>query len=312
MRTDHGSDGADTGRGPPAGGGGDSAPYRAGGAALESGGRERADSGLAACAGTRDANIDGADAGLALAASAQQPDPKAGQKPEPAPKTVPGDVLPKTHMPGKLVIHRGDDVLGKEVVNPQGENLGEIKDLVIQPNGATDAINVGFALDTAGVLDLTDAELGRIADGFASITIGRANGQHAIRVQSATFHDPVTLRTPLGRYLYRHVRPAAFFGYRRVRVFGDQEALLAEPAKALLDLIYLTPRGETTEYLESLRLQDLDAIRARKFDVLWPTHGPPIRNVDAFIAAYNIEAKPFVWTKSQVHQKRLKPCFADQ
>jgi hypothetical protein len=23
-------------------------------------------------------------------------------------------------------------------------------------------------------------------------------------------------------------------------------------------------------------------------------------------------AKPFAWTKSQVYQKRLKPCFADQ
>ena len=35
-------------------------------------------------------------------------------------------------------------------------------------------------------------------------------------------------------------------------------------------------------------------------------------HIDAFIAAYNVDAKPFVWTKSEVHQKRLKPCFADQ
>jgi transposase len=35
-------------------------------------------------------------------------------------------------------------------------------------------------------------------------------------------------------------------------------------------------------------------------------------HIDAFIAAYNADAKPFVWTKSEVHQKRLKPCFADQ
>jgi transposase len=35
-------------------------------------------------------------------------------------------------------------------------------------------------------------------------------------------------------------------------------------------------------------------------------------HIDAFIAAYNVDAKPFVWTKSQVHQKRLKPCFAHQ
>jgi transposase len=35
-------------------------------------------------------------------------------------------------------------------------------------------------------------------------------------------------------------------------------------------------------------------------------------HIDAFITAYNHRAKPFAWTKSEVHQKRLKPCFADQ
>jgi transposase len=37
-----------------------------------------------------------------------------------------------------------------------------------------------------------------------------------------------------------------------------------------------------------------------------------IAHIDAFIASYNQTARPFVWTKSKVHQKRLKPCFADQ
>jgi len=35
-------------------------------------------------------------------------------------------------------------------------------------------------------------------------------------------------------------------------------------------------------------------------------------HIDAFVAAYNQHAKPFAWTKSEVHQKRLKPRFADQ
>lgn len=34
-------------------------------------------------------------------------------------------------------------------------------------------------------------------------------------------------------------------------------------------------------------------------------------HIDSFIDSYNQEARPFVWTKSIVHQKRLKPCFAD-
>ena len=41
------------------------------------------------------------------------------------------------------------------------------------------------------------------------------------------------------------------------------------------------PDGDMTDYLASL-----DLIRARHFDTLWPTHGPPIREVDAFIEAY--------------------------
>jgi transposase len=35
-----------------------------------------------------------------------------------------------------------------------------------------------------------------------------------------------------------------------------------------------------------------------------------IAHIEAFIADYNDEARPFVWTRSVVHQKRMKPCFA--
>jgi transposase len=35
-------------------------------------------------------------------------------------------------------------------------------------------------------------------------------------------------------------------------------------------------------------------------------------HIDAFIETYNDHAKPFAWTKSEVHQKRLKARFADQ
>ena len=41
------------------------------------------------------------------------------------------------------------------------------------------------------------------------------------------------------------------------------------------------PDGDMTDYLESLA-----RIRARNFDTLWPTHGPPIRKVAEFIDAY--------------------------
>jgi glyoxylase-like metal-dependent hydrolase (beta-lactamase superfamily II) len=41
------------------------------------------------------------------------------------------------------------------------------------------------------------------------------------------------------------------------------------------------PDGDMGDYMASLQ-----TVRARQFDVLWPTHGAPIRAVDPFIAAY--------------------------
>jgi transposase len=35
-----------------------------------------------------------------------------------------------------------------------------------------------------------------------------------------------------------------------------------------------------------------------------------ITHINNFIADYNDQARPFAWTKSVVHQKRMKPCFA--
>lgn len=41
------------------------------------------------------------------------------------------------------------------------------------------------------------------------------------------------------------------------------------------------PDGDMGDYYASL-----DKVRARKFDTIWPTHGPPVTDVDPFIAAY--------------------------
>ncbi len=41
------------------------------------------------------------------------------------------------------------------------------------------------------------------------------------------------------------------------------------------------PDGDMTAYMESLEL-----VKARDFDILWPTHGPPVLKVEPFIDAY--------------------------
>jgi predicted transcriptional regulator of viral defense system len=77
---------------------------------------------------------------------------------------------------------------------------------------------------------------------------------------SVTTGRPSQLETPLGTFLFRHLQPAAFFGYRQIRLSPHQEGLVAEPAKALLDLAYLTVGGDAAEFLDSLRLGDLELV----------------------------------------------------
>lgn len=80
-------------------------------------------------------------------------------------------------------------------------------------------------------------------------------------ITSVTTGRPAVIETPLGRHIFRHLRNEAFFGYHTVPVLPNQDALVADAAKALLDLVYLTPGGDAGDYLDSLRLEGLEAIR---------------------------------------------------
>ena len=73
-------------------------------------------------------------------------------------------------------------------------------------------------------------------------------------VTSITTHRPGRVKTPLGTFVYRHITPKRFFGYRYIKVAPGQSAWVALPEKALLDLVYLTPHGDTPEFLQTLRL----------------------------------------------------------
>ena len=91
-------------------------------------------------------------------------------------------------------------------------------------------------------------------------------------VTSATAGRPGRWDTPLGTFDYRHVRHGLLWGFQRVPVGPGQEAFVAGPEKALLDLVYLEPAGDSTAYLAELRLQNLDrldletlATQARRF-----------------------------------------------
>jgi predicted transcriptional regulator of viral defense system len=79
-------------------------------------------------------------------------------------------------------------------------------------------------------------------------------------VTSVTAARPGRWETPLGVYQFRHVKTELVYGYRLVDVADRQQAFVATPEKALLDLIYLQPRGDDPSYLQELRLQNLDTL----------------------------------------------------
>lgn len=77
-------------------------------------------------------------------------------------------------------------------------------------------------------------------------------------VISVTTARPGRWETPLGIFEYRHLQNALWRGFRQVETSPGHKAFIASPEKALLDLIYLTPGGDTRAYLEELRLQNLE------------------------------------------------------
>ncbi len=70
---------------------------------------------------------------------------------------------------------------------------------------------------------------------------------------------PERLDTPLGIYEFRHIKTELLLGYRMTEL-GEQSALVATPEKALLDLIYLQPGGDSPAYLQELRLQNTEKL----------------------------------------------------
>ncbi|MFQ5594821.1 MAG: hypothetical protein ACE5HA_11810 [Anaerolineae bacterium] len=79
-------------------------------------------------------------------------------------------------------------------------------------------------------------------------------------VVSITTGRPSRWDTPMGSYEFRHVKTELFRGYRLIDLTAHQQAFVATPEKALLDLIYLQPGADAPAYLRELRLQNMDRL----------------------------------------------------
>lgn len=77
---------------------------------------------------------------------------------------------------------------------------------------------------------------------------------------SVTTGRPERRETAFGSFEYHHTQPGLLTGYRLERFEEGQEALVATPGKALMDLVHLVPGADAKAYLSELRLQSLEKI----------------------------------------------------
>ena len=102
---------------------------------------------------------------------------------------------------------------------------------------------------------------------------------------SVTAGRPERRETPLGIFEFRHIRPEYLHGYRMADLSGNERALVAMPEKALLDLVYLQPEGDSPNYLNELRLQNLEILDLdelhRQAELF---HSPKLRRAVGIIA----------------------------
>ena len=84
--------------------------------------------------------------------------------------------------------------------------------------------------------------------------------EHVPEVTSVTLGRPERIKTPLGAFQFRHLKPGLFVGYSQIEATTGQQAVVASPEKAVVDLFYLTPASDGDGFVEELRLQNTEKL----------------------------------------------------
>lgn len=96
--------------------------------------------------------------------------------------------------------------------------------------------------------------------------------EYAPRTTSITTGRPSNWH---GGFQFQHLAPHLFFGYQLADLSDGQQAFVATPEKALLDLAHLTLKSDTTNYLVELRLQNLDRLDLLRLNEFANRSGKP-------------------------------------
>ena len=108
---------------------------------------------------------------------------------------------------------------------------------------------------------------GSYVSGLSALAHAGVIPEYVPETTSVTAGRPQLRSTPLGRFSFRHVKDGLMFGYRRIDLGHSQSAFVAEPEKAVLDMVHLHPGGDGKAYLEELRL-DFDSLHLERLEAL--------------------------------------------
>lgn len=98
------------------------------------------------------------------------------------------------------------------------------------------------------------------------ISLEKALEYHDLIPEAVPVYTSVTTKrqgkfiSAIGTFDYRHIKNSFFWGYGSVTV-NKQTAFVALPEKALLDLCYLKGMKVSQDYIEGLRLQNIEKIK---------------------------------------------------
>lgn len=115
---------------------------------------------------------------------------------------------------------------------------------------------------------------GSYVSGLSALAFAGAIPEYVAETTSVTPGRPEVRTTALGRFSFRHLHDGMMFGYRHIALGHGQSAFVAEPEKAILDMVHLHPGGDGKAYLEELRL-DFDALHLDRLETLAATAATP-------------------------------------
>ena len=134
---------------------------------------------------------------------------------------------------------------------------------------------------------------GSYVSGLSALAWAQAIPEYVPETTSVGPGKPHVRELPPGRFSFRHVKPGLRFGYRAIRLDDHQQAFVATPEKALLDIVHLHPGADQCAYLAELRL-DYDALNMRTLtELAVRSASPKLQRAAARLCRLKSETPPY-------------------